>query len=274
MFCISIEAKVNSSIKAIKNTISCVFRRRNNLAHELFVILDFLSWWPCKVNPCIAVHPMNTKYGWIKHFHSSHYYLISCLTELSVWSNPWGFTTTRTGIIMTSGLLLGKYSKPEKSHRYFPSSFVWSISASTLSINKSLLMHLACSATCYGKHFKSETSVLIFWGENDDILGWFSFNMPVVSAAVLRVIPPAGFGCQFYMLSSCLPGSSSGCTNFFPHSGRMITKVNRRFSIPHGCECWNIYIYIYSLSLPLCFYLYVSAVMNWQPCPMSDGMLL
>lgn len=153
MLCISIQAKVNSTIKAIKNTISRVLRRLTDLAHELFVILDFLSWWPCKVNPCIAVHPLNTKYGWIKHFHSSHYYLISCLTELSVWSNPWGFTTTRTGIIMTSGLLLRKYSKPEESHRYFPSSSVWSISASTLSINKSLLMHPACIATCYGKHF-------------------------------------------------------------------------------------------------------------------------
>lgn len=113
-------AKANAAIKAIKNTINRVFRRQTILAHELFAILDSLSRWPCKVNPCIAVHPMNTKYGWIKHFHSSHYYLISCLTELSVWSNPRGFTTTRTGIIMTSGMLLGKYSKPEKSHRYFP----------------------------------------------------------------------------------------------------------------------------------------------------------
>lgn len=91
MCCITISnsAKVNLIIKVIKNTISCVFKSSwANLAHELFVIPDFLSWWPRKVNPCIAVHPMNTKYGWIKHFHSSHYYLISCLTELSVWSNP------------------------------------------------------------------------------------------------------------------------------------------------------------------------------------------
>lgn len=74
----------------LKHNRLCFQERRANLAHELFVILDFLSWWPRKVNPCIAVYPMNTKYGWIKHFHSSHYYLISCLTELSVWSNPWG----------------------------------------------------------------------------------------------------------------------------------------------------------------------------------------
>lgn len=163
-FGISNSAKVTATISAIKNTISCVFRRRTNLAHELFVILDFLSWWPRKVNPCIAVHPMNTKYGWIKHFHSSHYYLISCLTELSVWSNPRGFATTRTGIIMTSGMLLGKYSKPEKSHRYFPSSFVWSITAPTLSINKSLLMRPACCTTCYAKHFASERWAFIFGG--------------------------------------------------------------------------------------------------------------
>lgn len=175
---------------------------------------------------------MNTKYGWIKHFHSSHYYLISCLTELSVWSNPWGFTTTRTGIIMTSGLLLRKYSKPEKSHRYFPSSFVWSISASTLSINKSLFMHPACCAACYGKHFKKREICLNFWPANDDILGWFGFSMPVVNAAVLRVIPGLVLVVNFTCYPRVCPALPQGAPTSSHTPAEWLLKLTGGFQFP------------------------------------------
>lgn len=49
-------------------------------------------------------------------------------------------------------------------------------------------MHRRAASHVTGKHFKSESAVLILGG-NKDILGRFSFNMPVVSGAVLSVIP-------------------------------------------------------------------------------------